>query len=276
MGWDWAMASGDWIPWRIATFCRFLAVVVAQMYELTCAVILHLFSRPPPPAQVLRLAPPHSHVPRDSWILLPGGTRAETAPLCDAIVAELERQLASGTQVGTAVVVFWHGQLVANVCGGVFRAAGCGWRGKWEPVTPDTLFMGYSVVKGVAATCLMTCVDRGEVDYQQPVSKVWPGFGGGGKRHVRVADAISHRAGLSNLPLAVIPSLLLVVSESDSVLDGMPRGDGRRDVELCRRRSWKTGVECMEQVCVHVAAYFPQTVIEQNNKLAQSSTIHFM
>ena len=140
--------------------------------------------------QILRRAPPrcttpHSHA-EDAFA---------AAPLRDAVIAAMERQLASGRQVGIAVAVYHHGQEICHVCGGVFRAAGSGWERAWTPVDGDTLFMGYSIVKGVAATCLMSSVDRGEVSYQQPVSAVWPAFAARGKGAVTVADAVSHRAG---------------------------------------------------------------------------------
>jgi CubicO group peptidase (beta-lactamase class C family) len=111
------------------------------------------------------------------------------------LFAAMRRQLASGRQVGIAVVVYHHGQEICHVCGGIFRAAGSGWGRDWSPVDGDTLFMGCSAVKGVAATCLMSCVDRGEVSYQQAVSAVWPAFAARGKSAVTVADAVSHRAG---------------------------------------------------------------------------------
>ncbi len=65
----------------------------------------------------------------------------------------------SPTQVGMSVCVYYQGRQVANVCGGVYQSLEDG--SSWAPVTPATLFMAYSVVKGVAATALLTCVDAG-------------------------------------------------------------------------------------------------------------------
>ena len=58
-------------------------------------------------------------------------------------------------------------QPVCHICGGMYRALDSGWRVQWLPVQQDTLFMGFSVVKGVAATCLLSCVDKGEIDFLQ-------------------------------------------------------------------------------------------------------------
>lgn len=108
-----------------------------------------------------------------------------------------------------AISVYYKGQEVAHVCGGVYRSMG-GARDEWKAVDPNTLFMSYSVCKGVAATGLMTCVDRGECRYLDTVSALWPEFKRGGKGNVTIADAISHRAGMPGLK----PSFLAVVAGS--------------------------------------------------------------
>ena len=172
------------------SMCCQIATGAMRVFELIVALLQAAVIRPPPPHEVLHRAPPrcitsHSRM-EDAFA---------AAPLRDAVIAAMRRQLASGRQVGIAVAVYHHGQEICHVCGGMFRAAGSGWGRDWSPVDGDTLFMGYSVVKGVAATCLMSCVDRGEVSYQQPVSAVWPAFAARGKSAVTVADAVSHRAG---------------------------------------------------------------------------------
>ena len=58
-----------------------------------------------------------------------------------------------------SVCVYYKGRQIANVCGGVYQPLVNG--EQWMPVTPSTLFMAYSVVKGVVATALLTCVDGG-------------------------------------------------------------------------------------------------------------------
>ena len=47
----------------------------------------------------------------------------------------------------------------------------------WTPVRPDSLFMAYSVSKGVAATTLATLVDQGHLRWEDPVRDVWGGRG---------------------------------------------------------------------------------------------------
>jgi len=114
----------------------------------------------------------------------------------------------------------------------VFRdAASGGWQAHWKPVQHDTLFMGFSVVKGVTATCLMSCVDESELAYDQPISSVWPAFAGGGKQEITVADAVSHRAGLDRPTLGAMLSQLLTPASHDAgALDHVPRA-GVRELE---------------------------------------------
>lgn len=167
-----------------------LFVAFGRICEFFTALLQAALIRPPLPQQILRQAPPRCML-GERKTELKDEYKVVAASLRDALIATLRRQLASGTQCGVAVCVYWHGQPVAHVCGGgmvkvnnmtdmtaalphsraktntVFRDAASGWLAQWRPVQGDTLFMGYSVVKGVAATCLMACVDDGEVAYDQ-------------------------------------------------------------------------------------------------------------
>ena len=172
--------------------CDVIRVIFARMCEFSTALLQAALIRPPPPEEILRLAPPRCMLAgRSAHSDANAKHDLVVGPLRDALIATLRRQLTSGTQCGVAVCVYWHGVPVAHVCGGgdpnnmpcsyaprkasrvcsktnaVYRATGSGWQAKWQPVQQDTLFMGYSVVKGVAATCLMSCVDAGEVAYDQ-------------------------------------------------------------------------------------------------------------
>jgi CubicO group peptidase (beta-lactamase class C family) len=119
--------------------------------------------------------------------------------------------------------VYLHGRLLLHVLAGVFRpsrdlsAAGC-----WRPVDEHTLFMSYSVAKGVTAMALLALVDQGLVRYEDRVAELWPEFGAGGtsKHSVTVGDAVSHRAGLGSF----IPFSLQVVL---SCIRGHWAGDWR-------------------------------------------------
>ncbi|MDT5014074.1 MAG: hypothetical protein QOD39_234, partial [Mycobacterium sp.] len=57
----------------------------------------------------------------------------------------------------------------------------------------------FSATKGVAATVIHRLVDRGRLDYDEPVASYWPEFGANGKDEITVRDVLRHRAGLSHL-----------------------------------------------------------------------------
>jgi CubicO group peptidase (beta-lactamase class C family) len=59
--------------------------------------------------------------------------------------------------------------------------------------------MVFSATKGIAATVIHRLVDRGAMDYDEPVATYWPAFGASGKEAITVRDVLRHRAGLSHL-----------------------------------------------------------------------------
>jgi CubicO group peptidase (beta-lactamase class C family) len=69
-----------------------------------------------------------------------------------------------------------------------------------RPVDGETLFPVYSVTKGILATLANLVVERGLVDYDTPIAKVWPEFAAKGKETITFRHALTHTAGLPNLP----------------------------------------------------------------------------
>jgi CubicO group peptidase (beta-lactamase class C family) len=96
----------------------------------------------------------------------------------------VEAQLRSGLQRDVQVTAYYKGKRVVNIWGGD------------ASVEETSLFMPFSVCKGVAATAVALCVESGQLDYEESVSSYWPGFAQGGKGGVTVEEAISHRAGI--------------------------------------------------------------------------------
>ena len=47
-----------------------------------------------------------------------------------------------------------------------------GWRG----VDSDTLFMTYSVAKGITASAMLVLADQGELDFSESTHAIWPGL----------------------------------------------------------------------------------------------------
>jgi len=106
---------------------------------------------------------------------------------------------AEGGEVGAGVAVFHRGRCVVDLVGGWFDAD------RSAPYTHDTLQVVFSTTKGVVATAVAMCVDRGLIAYADPVAELWPEFADCGKESITIAQVLSHRAGLYTTTAA--PSL---------------------------------------------------------------------
>lgn len=116
-----------------------------------------------------------------------GGTCSDRfAKVRDAFAANFERY----DEIGAAFAVTYGGELVADLHGGWADPA------RTRPWSADTVANVWSTTKGVQATCYAMAVDRGLVDYDQPVVDFWPEFGAEGKDRVTVGQLLSHQAGL--------------------------------------------------------------------------------
>ena len=68
------------------------------------------------------------------------------------------------------------------------------WTGEgWAAGTATLLYSG---TKGVAATVMLMLVERGELDLDEPVRRLWPEFAAAGKGAITVTDLLAHAAGL--------------------------------------------------------------------------------
>lgn len=92
--------------------------------------------------------------------------------------------------LGAALAVIVDGRTVVDLWGG--------WcdpdrSRRWQR---DTLVNLYSIGKAVTATVAMALVERGELDLDQPLARVWTEFGDHGKGAVTLRQVLAHRAGL--------------------------------------------------------------------------------
>jgi CubicO group peptidase (beta-lactamase class C family) len=90
---------------------------------------------------------------------------------------------------GAALCIYHRGEKVVDCWGGTRDLAGNPWQ-------EDTLSLSYSTSKGVTSTLLHMCVDRGLIDYDDPVRKYWPEFAHAGKADITVRQVMCHEAGL--------------------------------------------------------------------------------
>ncbi|MFF0054927.1 serine hydrolase domain-containing protein [Streptomyces microflavus] len=117
-------------------------------------------------------------------------------PVREAFVANFTQH----GDIGAAVCVYWHGQPVVDLWGGVADPE------TGRPWTRDTLQLVYSATKGATATAVHMLVERGMLDLDASVAKYWPEFAANGKADISVRWLLSHQAGLvaldEPLPLA--------------------------------------------------------------------------
>ncbi len=94
-------------------------------------------------------------------------------------------------EVGASFAVTINGNYVVDIWGGYADAA------KSQPWERDTIVNVYSTTKFMAAVCVHMLVDRGLLNYDDPVAKYWPEFAQGGKENLPVRYLLSHTAGLA-------------------------------------------------------------------------------
>lgn len=106
----------------------------------------------------------------------------------------LDRLVSEGTECGIQVAVYQRGELRVNAVAGVAD------RPSQIQVTPDTLFPVFSVTKGIAATVIHSLAEKDLLDYDQPIARLWPEFAAHGKQDITLREALSHAAGLPQMP----------------------------------------------------------------------------
>ncbi|SEI51342.1 serine hydrolase [Pseudomonas sp. NFACC07-1] len=124
-------------------------------------------------------------------------------PQAQAIVQKaLDHAIGEGGEIGLQVAAYLDGKLVIDAWSGVVDPANP------RPVDGDTLFNVYSVTKAVAATALHILADRGQIDYEEPVSRYWPEYAAKGKERTTVRDVLTHRACVPQMPAGMTPERL--------------------------------------------------------------------
>lgn len=112
------------------------------------------------------------------------------APGWQPVSDVLAESISSKSEIGAGVAIVHRGKLVVDIVGGFADNAAT------TAYTHDTLQLVFSTTKGVVATAVAMCVQRGLLSYEEPVSLFWPQFAAHGKEHVTVAQLLSHQAGL--------------------------------------------------------------------------------
>ncbi|RYE44465.1 MAG: class A beta-lactamase-related serine hydrolase [Hyphomicrobiales bacterium] len=93
--------------------------------------------------------------------------------------------------MGAALAILVDGEVVVKLHGGVADERD---GRRWDEGTASVVF---SCTKGLMSLLVARLVEAGRLDYDAPVARYWPEFAAAGKGAVTVAEALSHRAGLS-------------------------------------------------------------------------------
>src|SRR6185503_13924529 len=113
-----------------------------------------------------------------------------TAPGFEAVRSAFERNFREGKELGAACAVYYKGELVVDLWGGVRDLAT---NAPWEA---DTMVPVMSTTKGFSSMAVALAHSRGLIDYDEKVTTYWPEFGQNGKENVTVRQLLGYQAGL--------------------------------------------------------------------------------
>ncbi|KAI1866447.1 hypothetical protein JX265_007748 [Neoarthrinium moseri] len=117
------------------------------------------------------------------------------------IRSALDRAIELG-ETGVAVAAYRRGELIVDAFAGKANPQ------SGAAVTKDTIFPIFSVTKGVTALAVHIQAERGHLSVHDPISKHWPEFGCNGKENTTIEQALSHRAGIPQMPADITPELM--------------------------------------------------------------------
>lgn len=115
----------------------------------------------------------------------------------EGVRTQFAKNFSEHGDVGASVAVTLNGEFVVDLWAGHRDAKGTE---AWES---DTLVNVYSTTKTMAAMCALMLADRGDLEFDAPVSKYWPEFAANGKSAVTTGHFMSHSAGLSGMDTPV-------------------------------------------------------------------------
>jgi CubicO group peptidase (beta-lactamase class C family) len=145
-----------------------------------------------------------------------------TAPGFGGVAEAFAESFRSHGDKGASLGVYVDGELKADLWGGVADPV------TGRPWARDSVSIMYSATKGATAILAWLLAQRGALDFDAPVTRYWPEFGGGGKAAVPVRYLFTHQAGLPYLDTRLTREEIL---------------DGSRIVEVLARQqpAWVPG-----------------------------------
>lgn len=139
----------------------------------------------------------------------------------------------SGKERGAQLAVYWKGELIVSAVSGISDIE------TGDLVDRETLFPVYSVTKGITSTIAHQIVEKGLIHYDTRLADIWPEFGANAKSDLTFRHALTHTAGLPDLPPDVLFHQLLVWEEMCEMIARMPPLlNSRANFRLSRKDIW--------------------------------------
>jgi CubicO group peptidase (beta-lactamase class C family) len=120
----------------------------------------------------------------------------------DQIQSHIDGLIGVGAETGVQVAAYQDGALIVDAVAGTADSA------TGRPLTSDTPIFSFSTGKNVAATLAHLLVSRGFLDYDSPVTDLWPEFGVHGKATATLRHVLTHTVGLPAMPREITPAEL--------------------------------------------------------------------
>jgi len=107
-----------------------------------------------------------------------------------ALREEFEKNFEEHNDIGASFALTIEGEYVVDIWGGNRDGA------KTLPWEENTIVCVFSTTKTMTALCALLLFDRGELNFDDPVTKYWPEYGQNGKESTLVRHFLGHTAGL--------------------------------------------------------------------------------
>jgi CubicO group peptidase (beta-lactamase class C family) len=125
-----------------------------------------------------------------------------TGDVQERIQRHVETLVGAGVETGVQVAVYQDGVLIVDAAAGTADPAG------GRPLDSSTPIFSFSTGKNVAATLAHLLVARGFLEYDSPVTELWPEFGVHGKATATLRHVLTHTVGLPAMPRGITPDEL--------------------------------------------------------------------
>lgn len=119
----------------------------------------------------------------------------------EALQETADEIITAGKDRGLQFAAYHDGRLVASISAGIADPA------TGRAVDQETLFLTFSVTKGIAATVAHRLIEQGVISYDTRIASIWPEFGCEGKERITFRQALEHAAGIPHMPRATVETL---------------------------------------------------------------------